>query len=519
VTTRVGTNLDRYEIDAELGRGAMGVVYRARDPKLDRTVAIKTVSLTGLDSDAQQEYRKRFVVEAQAAGRLSHPGIVTIFDVREEEAEPYLVMEYVEGQSLQQLLSRENRTLPLSTTLRLIQLLAEALHYAHTQGVVHRDIKPANILVTVDGQPKIADFGIAKLNQTELTLPGQVLGSPAFMAPEQLSDESSDSRSDLFSLGVILYYMLTGHRPFQGNSTTTVCFKLVNHEPLPVSAFESKFPPELDKIVARAMAKDPAQRYQSGMAMASDMQALRENSEFVAQNLEGTSRERTATRSRAAVQKTKAAQLQKRIPKAIVAGSLLAVAIAGVIFRNVHKANLTNDPAQTIAIDTVPTSATPPPVERTTAVGNRGQGEVTANKQLKTAPRRSRSVIVQTKSAVGNTKSPTRSRLANAVLQIQIDHHFTDALASIWVDNGLVYTQSLHADTRKRALLFRTVKGREVEAVRVVPGKHEVRVRIQSAADSYDRSSIITDASIDNNSLLRIVCDNKNKGLQVTLQK
>jgi serine/threonine-protein kinase len=513
----VGTNLDRYEIEAELGRGAMGVVYRARDPKLDRTVAIKTVSLTGLDPDAQQEYRKRFVVEAQAAGRLSHPGIVTIFDVREEEAEPYLVMEYVEGQSLQQVLSRENRTLPLSTTLRLIQLLAEALHYAHTQGVVHRDIKPANILVSVDGQPKITDFGIAKLNQTELTLPGQVLGSPAFMAPEQLSDESSDARSDLFSLGVILYYMLTGHRPFQGNSTTTVCFKLVNHEPLPVSAFESKFPPELDKIVARAMAKDPAQRYQSGMAMASDIRALQENREFVAQNLEATSRERTATRSGATMKSSKASQLQKRISKTVVAASLLVVAIAAVIFRNAHRANQTNDTVQTVAIDTVSTSVTPPPVEKITVVDNRGQGEGAGIKPSKTVPRRSRSAIIQTKSIAGNTKGPTG--LGNAVLQIQIDHHFTDGHASIWVDNGLVYAQSLHADTRKRALLYRTIKGRQLEAVRVVPGAHKVRVRIQSAADSYDRSSIIADAFIDNNSVLQIVCDNKNKGLQVTLQK
>src|ERR1700680_571421 len=177
MATKVGTLIDRYEIDAELGRGAMGVVYRARDPKLDRTVAIKTVSLAGLDPAAEQEYRKRFVVEAQAAGRLSHPGIVTMFDVR-EEPEPYFVMEYVKGQSLQELVSRENRTLPLSTTLQLVQEIAEALHYAHAQGVVHRDIKPANILVDDNGHGKIADFGIAKLNQTNLTLHGQVLGSP-----------------------------------------------------------------------------------------------------------------------------------------------------------------------------------------------------------------------------------------------------------------------------------------------------------------------------------------------------
>ena len=280
MATRVGTSLDRYVIDAELGRGAMGVVYRARDPKLGRTVAIKLVSTANLEPEAEKEFRERFVVEAHAAGRFSHPGIVTIFDVR-EEPEPYLVMEYVEGQSLQQLMGRNNRPLPLSTTLRLVQEVAEALHYAHSQGVVHRDIKPANILVTKDGHPKIADFGIAKLNQAELTMPGQVLGSPAFMAPEQLTEEGVDSRSDLFSLGVILYYLLTGYRPFQGNSTTTVCFKLVNHEPVPASAFEAKVSPELDKIVACAMAKDPAQRYQTGMAMAADLQAIRERGGFI----------------------------------------------------------------------------------------------------------------------------------------------------------------------------------------------------------------------------------------------
>src|SRR5205085_4334590 len=227
MATRVGTLVGRYKIDAELGRGAMGVVFRAQDPKIDRTVAIKTISLLGLEPEAEQEYRERLVVEARAAGRLSHSGIVSIFDIGEEpeSGAPYLVMEYVEGQSLDKLLSRKNNRLPLGTTLRLSQELAEALHYAHEQGVIHRDIKPANILVTQDGHANIADFGIAKLNQAQLTMPGQVLGSPAYMAPEQLSDEGVDGRSDLFSVGVILYSMLTGHRPFQGNSATTGRFK------------------------------------------------------------------------------------------------------------------------------------------------------------------------------------------------------------------------------------------------------------------------------------------------------
>lgn len=181
MATRVGKFLGRYQINAKIGRGSMGVVYRARDPKINRMVAIKTVSLAGLELEAEREYRERFVLEAQAAGRLSHAGIITVFDVAEDPATraPYLVMEYVKGKSLGQLLGGENRRLPLGTALQLAQEVAEALYYAHAQGVVHRDIKPANILVTTEGHAKIADFGIAKLNQTQLTQHGRVLGSPA----------------------------------------------------------------------------------------------------------------------------------------------------------------------------------------------------------------------------------------------------------------------------------------------------------------------------------------------------
>src|SRR6202030_4225006 len=177
----------RYEIVAELGRGAVGVVYQARDPQIDRMVALKTILLPGLDPQEEEEYRQRFLVEAQAAGRLQHPGIVTIFDVGEdpEKHDPYIVLEYVTGQSLNQLLVREKK-LPLRTALQLAEEIADALDYAHTQGVVHRDIKPANILITEEGHAKIADFGVAWLHQ-EVTQVGEVVGSPAYMAPEQMS--------------------------------------------------------------------------------------------------------------------------------------------------------------------------------------------------------------------------------------------------------------------------------------------------------------------------------------------
>ena len=249
----------RYEILGELGRGGMGVVYKARDPQIDRLVALKTVSLRGPDSQVEQEFRERFLHEAQAAGKLHHPSLVAVFDVGEdaETGNPFIVLEYVSGEALNRILARE-RKLAMDRALQLAEEVALALDYAHEQGVTHRDIKPANILVTQDGHAKIADFGIAKLNLAQLTVPGKLLGTPAYMAPEQLSGLACDGRSDLFSLGVILYAMVVGHSPFQGDSATTVCFKVANREPVPASALDLQLPRELDVIIARAMAKEPS---------------------------------------------------------------------------------------------------------------------------------------------------------------------------------------------------------------------------------------------------------------------
>ncbi len=503
----------------------MGVVYRARDPKLGRTVAIKMVSTAGLDAEAEKEYRERFVLEAHAAGRFSHPGIVTIFDVR-EEPEPYLVMEYVEGQSLQQLMGRDNRPLPLSTTLRLIQEVAEALHYAHAQGVVHRDIKPANILVTTDGHPKIADFGIAKLNQAELTMPGQVLGSPAFMAPEQLTEEGVDSRSDLFSLGVILYYLLTGYRPFQGNSTTTVCFKLVNHEPVPASALESKVPPELDKIVACAMAKDPAQRYQTGMAMAADIQAVRERSGFI------HSSDRTEDLKRDAIPRyvagvgaessAKRESLKPRVEagttpskksamvwKSVLASCFLAMAAAGVALWRDHSSESKqiasidrSQPVNTIAAE-APAAAADKDVQ-------------TSPKKL--APKVKKS-IRPAQVRASEKQAPISAVPADAMLQVEVEHHFSDATASVWVDDRLVYTQSLLGKKQRHGLVFQKVVGHQFQVVRVTAGKHQVRVRVESPADVYDQSKIASVEFVPGVSLLRIVCGDKADGLQLDFKK
>jgi serine/threonine protein kinase len=510
---KIGTLVGRYEIDAELGRGAMGVVYRARDPKLDRIVAIKTVFLAGLDFTEDQEYRKRFVVEAKAAGRLSHRGIVTIFDVREEEPEPYLVMEYVKGQSLQELVSRKNRTLPLSTTLRLVQEIAEALHYAHTQGVIHRDIKPANILVAEDGHAKIADFGIAKLNQTNLTLHGQALGSPAYMAPEQLGDGDVDSRSDLFSLGVIFYYLLTGHRPFQGNSTTTVCFKLVNYEPVPVSSFQANLSPELDNIVLRAMAKDPAQRYQTGMAMASDIERLREVSGFV----------NPADRAKTSVKREtipryisdEAATTQRRSQSKaglswnpLVASAILAAAMAFGASWSLYRTKQ--------ASSTTPSVQTTTPRRSTIAPAS---SEINPEQKILEMPKvrtklTPRAMVPKLREV--STVIPMATVVPAGTLRIEIEHDFAEAHASVWVDNNLVYEHLLHGNSRRRGLVFRKVEGYQLDAVDVPTGQHEVRVRIQSPSDSYDETKTVADATIGNNdSILRIVCGKKTGRLEL----
>ena len=187
-----------------------------------------------------------------------------------ENQDPYIVLEYVPGETLNRILHREKK-LPLVTALKFAEEIAEALDYAHAQGVVHRNMKPANILITESGHAKIADFGIAKLNLAHFTIPGRVLGTPAYMAPEQLSGEGADGRSDLFSLGVILYAMVTGHSPFQGNSATTVCFKVANREPIAASALDMTLPPQLDAVIRRAMAKDPGERHQRGAEFAEDL--------------------------------------------------------------------------------------------------------------------------------------------------------------------------------------------------------------------------------------------------------
>jgi eukaryotic-like serine/threonine-protein kinase len=229
------SKLGRFELVSEIGRGAMGIVYKAKDPMLERTVAIKTINLT-MDKDGAEMYEKRFYQEARAAGGLNHPNIVTIYDIGRSESLCYMAMEYIEGAELRTLLL-PGKPLPVQKALSIAAQVAEGLSYAHERGVVHRDIKPANIMVPEAGPVKITDFGIARMRTSNVqTQTGMMMGSPKYMSPEQVIGKRADHRSDLFSLGVILYEMLTGAAPFTGESVNAVMYQIVNFVPPAPSA-------------------------------------------------------------------------------------------------------------------------------------------------------------------------------------------------------------------------------------------------------------------------------------------
>jgi class 3 adenylate cyclase len=273
-----GGRVGRYEIIDELGRGAMGAVFKARDPQLGRIVAIKVILTANLSPDDLRQYKQRFYREAQAAGQMSHPGIITIHDVAEDDVggQPYLVMEFVEGTTLDDILkSGKAKEMTVTQMLDIAAQVADALDYAHRRGVVHRDIKPSNILLTPDAKAKIADFGVAKLAGTEITQTGQLVGTPAFMSPEQLTGDPVDARSDLFSFGAVLYYTFTGEKPFPGDTVTSVIYKVIQTAPTPARKLNPKLPPEVDIILARLLNKNADQRYPNGRALAADLEAVK----------------------------------------------------------------------------------------------------------------------------------------------------------------------------------------------------------------------------------------------------
>jgi eukaryotic-like serine/threonine-protein kinase len=270
MTSPLPQAIGSYQVESSLGTGAMGVVYKGYDPNIKRHVALKTVRKELLGSDAER-FLARLRVEAEAAGRMSHPNIVTIYGFLEHEGAPVIVMEFAAGRPLDELLLA-NGSLERGKAIDIVAQLLEALEYAHKQGVVHRDIKPANIMVGHDGQIKVMDFGVAKLQHSDLTMVGEVMGTPNYMSPEQWLGESVDHRSDLFAAGVVLYHALTGEKPFAAESIGATKNKALRSEPPSILVLNPKLPAALDEIVRKAMAKRPDDRFASAKEF---IQALR----------------------------------------------------------------------------------------------------------------------------------------------------------------------------------------------------------------------------------------------------
>ena len=540
----------RYEILGELGRGSMGIVYKARDPQIDRLVAIKTISVLAQADEDAHEYRERFFLEARAAGRLSHPGIVTIFDVGEEPDShaPYIVMECVSGKSLQKVLA-EKRKLPLTTGLQVAQQLAEALDYAHSQGVVHRDMKPANILLTDAGQAKIADFGIAKLNLSQLTLNGHVLGTPAYMAPEQLEGEKIDGRADLFSLGVILYAMLTGHRPFQGNSAATVSFKVVNRDPVPATAFDAEFPPEVDYVINRAMSKNPAQRYQTGRELALDLSELLRGrvprSKGDPGFAEGANRGPAShsflstlaewTVHGPASRTVSSSQKLSRVAAAVASighmpGNwiivLFILAALGFGYFSARRSPVTQDSAQASPVAIAAAAPARNLTDTPSADAKLAPAvtpETTAPKPKQKQARKVRvaqSTSETSKPATsGNTQPDSQHDSAgNSTLTLRVEGPFSLAKISVWIDEKLWLTHSLSRE-KKKLIFFKAGSGSQTIAAPVSAGKHMVKVQLSTPDGAYDElQSIAAEFPQNGEAVLRVHCDEHAHKLELTAQ-
>jgi serine/threonine-protein kinase len=548
----------RYEVVAELGRGAMGVVYKARDPQIDRLVAVKTVSMWGQDREEESEFRMRFMNEAQAAGRLHHAGIVSIFDVGEnpENQDPYIVLEYVAGESLNRILAREKK-LPLPQALKIAEEIAEALDYAHAQGVVHRDIKPGNILLTEEGHAKIADFGIAKLNLAHFTLPGRVMGTPAYMAPEQLSGEGVDGRSDLFSLGVILYAMVTGHSPFQGNSATTVCFKVANREPVAPSAFDLNVPQALDQVISRAMAKDPEQRYQSGADFAEDIRqvlpvfeasstttslraAFLSGPKSTGINIRKTGMRPSETNRMSEIKREELLVLSA-IRKAPIRSVILGTAALVLLFVVAVQSNLLviapklgANPPNTVASPAAPTVEGNQSIsasdkdsdknkdrEKDKDTSSAATVKVEASSLVLSPSPKKRKVrsIEQTVSSQRAGTKVQENSMALSSLDVAVQHQFKDATLFIWVDDHLALTRPLHGGAQKRMVVFNGIRGVDSETLRISAGKHAVRLRAVTSDETIDLSKTVSAEFISGGvKSLQVTFDKHNTAMHLSWQ-
>ncbi len=506
--------IGRYEVIQELGRGAMGAVFQARDPEIGRTVAIKTILTSVIPPEELPQFKMRFRREAQLAGQMSHPGIVTIHDIAEDETgQPYLVMEFIEGMTLHQMLragadGNLPERLPLAQSLGIVTQVAEALNYAHERGVVHRDIKPGNILIMPDGRAKITDFGIAKFSGSETTHTVGVLGTPAYMSPEQVRGSLVDRRSDIFSLGAMIYWMTTGQKPFPGDTSTTISFKVVYLDPTPPSQLDKSLPNDLDTILSRCLAKDPDHRYSKASLLAADLAALREGRPIATTPAPTVSAANIGTGEETAISSTFA--VRKKIPGGdgiaaavreatgrgpgqqkpwlmrphnlvAVASAALLIALAVMFLRP----GATQNPAQPTGQPTAANSSAPPSTPNPSGGAPNAAAKTDSSATEKTSGAGEKAVPAASKPTSAPVKSKAAAR-PMSTLEIECNHNFKEATMEIYVGKEKVF----ESDLANKVQLNGTAPIRA--------GEQKLRVRVESKRDKFiDEKEITGDFAVD----------------------
>lgn len=513
----------------------MGVVYEARDPALDRRIALKTIHLSHLSADHRRQiYERRFLAEAQAAGQLSHPGIVVVHDVgRDSETDLlYIALEFLVGRTLAEIVAAD--ALPeWRECLRVLARVARALHHAHTNGVVHRDVKPANIMILPSGEPKIMDFGIAKLDTSELTSPGELFGTPLYMAPEQALGEKVDARSDLFSLGSIAYTMLTGRSPFAASSVPGILARVAHQEPPRPTEIASDLPKSVDYFIARAMAKSPDNRYPDGQKMAEDIEDIIAGKQprhrrgwTMPERGEGTiyihrpgNEAPEASLGLQAIGVTPkplgrrigggALRCFRRIGAARLLAAMLA-ATAVVFYLNPHWAAFCNEWAfervaalvsesskgreggsSTTPAPKLPEEPVVDPERPSDAEGEIEDIELPANAEAAEDEPNVDLIDDSEESAPGDVPTPVPAEprvrpptprptaQPPARLKIVFKHGLKSGSLRVWIDRKLVLSERLDSRVTRKFLVFTSRKGAVVETLKLKPGRHVITAQVR----------------------------------------
>jgi serine/threonine-protein kinase len=455
--------IGRYEVRGVIGRGMMGVVYEAFDPQLERTVALKSVQLTFTTSPDQQEgFDQRFLAEARAAAGISHPAVVVVHDVGRDPAtgRPFIAFERLHGRPLDEAI-RADGPFDWRRALDVAARLARALHVAHERGIVHRDIKPANIMMLDDGQPKLMDFGIAKLPSLELTSTGQFMGTPSYVSPEQLATQPLDGRSDQFSLGAVLYFMLTGRVAFDGGSIPATLALVTFRDPPPPSRAMPGLPRAVDETVARALAKRPADRHATALELAEDLEDV-------------------------------AAGRVPRHHSRREAGSMGTLASAGrplealLDAADLEPLPLEEPPASRASSGTTPASspAAPPPADAAPWFRDRRTLLILGGLVIA-------AVAALVFRGTGGALMPAGPLAAPpAQLEVDLEHTLRGGTLRVYVDEDLVLEEPLESYVSEDLVLLKLRKGRERATIKVKPGEREVRVQV--SGDGWSGSRRLT---------------------------